>query len=203
MFFIEYDLTSDLLFLGERPKGGIFKPCLRTIPFSQITGVLNARFGRNDFKAVGYLRSDSACNDIGYLTYAPRDRHISLSKIPLQVEFLSNVTAAVFVRQDIATEALPEEFEIHLGGLRSRGFGRCQLKKRAIVDARKVNKGSLNVRIPLEEGESFNIRTIIRPVYGYLFKPLPLEYTGEYVLSLFEGSELVAPPFLLKEGTRG
>jgi hypothetical protein len=176
---------------------------LRTIPFSQISGALNAKFGRDDFKAVGCLSGNSTFNTISSMIYSPRDRYVSSSKVPLQVEFLSNVSALVFVKQDSATDFLPDHFDIFLGGLKSRGFGECHLEKSRIVDGSKVKPGKLKFRIPCDEMVSFNIKKVIKPVYGYLFKPLPETFTGEYVLSLFEDTEVVAPNFMLKEENRG
>ncbi len=94
--------------------------------------------------------------------------------------------------------ALTDEFELFLGGLKSKGFGRCKLKKVGTIDGTDVGRGILNVRIPLDETHSFNIKNIIKPVYGYLFKKDPGILTGDYVLSLFEGSEVAAPRFLLR-----
>jgi len=198
MEFIEYKINADALYLGERPKGNIFKPCIKTIPFSQISGALNRKFGSNNLKAVGYLTGNSDFNQINYLIYSPRDRNSRISKIPLQVEFLVNVLGKVFVLNNEDSKILPDKFEIVMGGLRSKGFGKCLLSKERDVDGKEVNRGSLNVRIPIEETNSFNIKSILKPVYGYLFKPLPNTYTGNYVLSLFEGSEAVAPKFLIR-----
>lgn len=198
MEFIEYHLFSDTLYLGERGKGDIFKPCLRTIPFSQISGALNSKFGTDGFKAVGYLSGNSEYNTIEYMTYAPKDRISGVSKLPLQIEFLTNVFAKIFVLKNKDADTLPDEFQIIMGGLKSKGFGVCVLKKEGIVNAREVAKGILNVRIPVEEKDYFNVKNVINPVYGYLFKKIPNTYTGNYVLSLFEGSEVAAPLFLLR-----
>jgi len=81
MGFIEYSIHADALYIGERMKGSIFKPCIKTIPFSQISGALNTKFGRTDFKAVGILNEDAEFNRIDYLTYSPRDRNSGISKI--------------------------------------------------------------------------------------------------------------------------
>lgn len=198
MEFIEYHLTSKCLYLGERGKGDIFKPCLRTIPFSQISGALNSKFGTDGFKAVGYLSGNSEYNTTEYMTYAPKDRISGISKLPLQVEFLTNVFAKIFVLKNKDAETLPDEFQMSMGGLKSKGFGVCNLKKAGIADARKVTQGILKVRIPIDEKDAFNVKNIIKPVYGYLFKKIPNTYTGNYVLSLFEGSEVAAPLFLLR-----
>lgn len=201
MRFIEYRLTSDALYLGERTKGGIFKPCISTIPFSQISGALHAKFGLNNIKAVGYLTGNSEFNRVDYLIYSPRDRGREISKVPLQVEFLTNVQGKVFVLEDDSSKNFPDSFEIVMGGLRSKGFGRCVLEKVQLL-GEDLTKGILNVRLPLDENESFCIRNVMKPVYGYLFKPIPNTFTGNYVLSLFEGSEVAAPKFLLKNAGR-
>ena len=124
MDFMEYKLTSDALYLGERPKGNIFKPCIKTIPFSQISGALNKTFGADNIKSVGYLTGNSDFNQTNYLIYSPRDRTSGISKIPLQVEFLVNVVGKVYIAKNEHSEKLPVHFEIAMGGLRSRGFGR-------------------------------------------------------------------------------
>ncbi|MFQ5963846.1 MAG: hypothetical protein ACE5KZ_06140 [Candidatus Scalinduaceae bacterium] len=202
MPFIEYKLTSDILYLGDRSKGGIFKPCVYTIPFSQISGALNSKFGLKEVKAVGYLLNNSGFNRRDYLIYSPRDRNSGTSKVPLQVEFITNVMGKVFILKNNETKKFPERFEISMGGLRSKGFGRCYMAKQQMLQESEVAKGELNVRIPLEEQSTFNIRKVERPVYGYLFKPIPNTFTGNYVLSVFEGSEVIAPKFLVKDERR-
>ncbi len=203
MSFIEYHLSSNYLYLGERAKGGIFKPCLKTIPFSQISGALNVLYGSEDFKAVGYLSGESGFNQVAHLIYSPRDRDKGTSKLPLRVEFLTNVSARIFVLVNNASAILTKDFEITLGGLKSKGFGRCNLKWVRERGEDEVRRGILNVRIPCHETSLFQIRNVIKPLYGYLFRPDRVKYSGEYVLSFFEGTEVVAPVFLLKEGTSG
>jgi len=199
---MDYKITAEALYLGERPKGNIFKPCIRTIPFSQISGALNRAFGSTSIKAVGCLTEHPDCNQTQYLTYSPRDRGSDISKVPLQVEFLVNVLGKVYVLRNEDSSVLPDRLGISMGGLRSKGFGSCLLVKEREIEGTEVAPGLLNVRIPMEETESFNIRSILRPVYGYLFKPLPNAFTGSYVLSLFEGSVVVAPKFLMRSNGR-
>jgi hypothetical protein len=202
MKFLEYDLTADALYLGERPKGEIFKPCIRTIPFSQITGALNRAFACLNFKAAGHLRKDGEHNQVHYLTYAPRERVANFSKVPLQVEFLSEVQARVFILANDAARVLPKQFSLALGGMRSRGFGNCRMTLTLAHDKRNPITGFLLTRIPLNELGSFDIKKTLSPRYGYLFQPEPGTYTGCYVKSLFEGSVVVGPEFLLKPLTR-
>jgi hypothetical protein len=199
MEFIEYKITSDAIYLGERMKGNIFKPCIKTIPFTQISGALNNKFGKNNFKAVGYLTGGFEFNQINYLIYSPRERYSGISKVPLQIEFITNMLGKIYILKNEDAKALTDKFEIILGGLKSKGFGRCFLSKEGEVNAEKVINGILKVRIPLEEIGFFNIKKILNPIYGYLFKPLYKTFTGNYVCSLFEGSKVVGPTFLLNE----
>ena len=203
---MEYRLTARTLYLGERMKGSIFKPCIKTIPFSQISGALNARFGLDNVKAVGCLVDDPGFNKDNYLVYAPRDRGSAISRLPLQAGYLSDVLGKVYVlMEEKSTGGFPGKFELVLGGLRSRGFGACTMERVQVLHVlprRDMGPGILNVRIPIEEQETFSLIKVIRPIYGYLFKPTPGTLSGNYVLSLFEGSEVVAPLFLLKDTRR-
>lgn len=199
MKFREYCLEADALYLGERPKGEIFKPCIRTIPFSQITGALNRVFGRRerDFKAAGYLVKDPDRNQSRYLIYSPRERVGNYSKVPLQVEYLSQVLGKVFILANDAAQNLPVEFTLRLGGMRSRGFGYCRLTQiNEHIHGNSIT-GSLLTRIPISELDSFGIKEVV-PRYGYLFLPTPNTLTGVYVLSLFEDSEVKGPNFIIK-----
>jgi hypothetical protein len=202
--FLVYRLTAEALYLGERAKGNLLKPCLQTIPYSAISGALNRRLcipaeGEADggIKAVGFLEEAVGRNRLESLTYSPRDRVREASKIPLQVEFLADVVATVLVIDNPAASRLPKEFEIVLGGMRSHGFGRAQLKLIEKCAAGDPRQGRLRVRIPEEEAPSFAIKVLV-PVYGYLFKRTPGAHPGVYVRALFEGSRVVAPHLLLQ-----
>lgn len=198
MKFWEYRLEADALYLGERPKGEIFKPCIRTIPFSQITGALNRAFGRRerDFKAAGYLVSHADHNQPRHLIYSPRERVGNYSKVPLQVEYLSQVLGKVFILANAAAQDLPEKFGLHLGGMRSRGFGRCRLTRINEHVHERPETGRLMTRIPISELDAFGITEVV-PRYGYLFLPTPKTLTGFYVKALFEKSVVQGPSFLL------
>ena len=71
-----------MLCMGERIKKGTFRPTIRTIPYSQITGALKAVFGDKEIHAVGHLIEDKMHNKVDYLTYSPRDRELETSKLP-------------------------------------------------------------------------------------------------------------------------
>lgn len=196
MTFIEFELYSEALCMGERIKGGLFRPCCKTIRYSQISGALRKKFGANGIHAAGYLVDGNGYNKTEYLTYSPRNRVKGVSKIPLQIEFLTNVHGKVYVLKDNSSTDLPHRFEIPMGALISKGFGLCKLKKVGMVEAEPPRLGTLKTRIPLDKQEIFNIREVRRPVYGYLFEPTS-PTSGIYVLSLFEQSEVVAPEFLV------
>lgn len=197
MVFLEYSLEADTLYLGERPKGEIFKPCIKTIPFSQVTGALNRTFDRGDFKAIGHLDPAPGYNQQRYLIYSPRERVAGFSKVPLQVEYLVNVKGRVFILFNDAGRLLPEEFNLALGGMRSRGFGKSRLKLSKQHLQFITSKGFLLSRIPCDEAPTFHLEIII-PRYGYLFSPIPNTFTGYYLKAYFEDSLVTGPCFLIK-----
>jgi len=196
MRFIEFGLYSEALCMGERIKGGLFRPCSRTIRYSQISGALRRKFSTKEIHAAGYLLDSNGYNKTDYLIYSPRERVKGISKVPLEIEFLVNVRGKVFIQENDFASAFPQQFEILMGALISKGFGSCKLNRVRVVETEPPRRGVLRTRIPLDKIEVFNIRRIIRPVYGYLFEPTS-PTSGKYVLSLFEGSEVVAPEFLV------
>jgi len=199
MKVVEYTLTSEMLCMGERIKKGTFRPTVKTIPYTQITGALKAVFGDKDIHAVGHLIEGGKHNKVEYLTYSPRERKLETSKLPLTIEFLTGVLGKIYVLENDDTKEFPEEFEVYMGAMKSKGFGLCTLKRSNEIGEIKPKPGILNTRIPEEHVDKFGIRNVIKPVYGYLFKPTS-ETTGVYVLSLFEGSQIVGPEFLLETG---
>ena len=203
MKFMEYELTSDLLCMGERVKGGVVKPCARTIRYSQISGALRRKFGVEDLNtihAVGYLVNNREHNTTSFLIYSPRDRALGISKTPLQVEYLSDVLGKVFILENDFTRNFQDEIIIQMGALITKGFGKCRLRKIGIQEVTEEDKdiGFLKVRIPCKYLHIFGIEIKDnKPVYGYLFEPTS-PTTGVYIKALFEGSEVSAPKFLIK-----
>jgi len=193
--FLRYELRSDVICLGERLKAGWFRPCTDTVPYSQISGALRWAFGDADLHAAGHF-----CHyEVDYLVQGPRDRLRDISKLPLRVQVLRQALGSVYVLANEASRVLPEEFELQMGALRSKGLGQCSLRRLGEVPADVSGVlGTLNTRIPLARQEMFRLREVHMPIYGYLFEPTS-PYTGNYVLSLFEGTRAVAPPFLLRE----
>ena len=200
MQFMEYELTAPTLCMGERIKGAIFRPCdTRTIRYSTITGALRSYFPYHDLHATGYLVEKDGCNQVDYFVYSPQDRVAGVSKVPITAQFLTNVLGKIYIRK--ASFELPPEMEIAVGALKSRGFGVCHLQYVRTLESR-IATGELRTRVPFDLRSEFDIRNVIKPVYGYLFRPISTT-DGVYVLSLFEGSEVAGPQFLLKEVHRG
>jgi len=197
MDYIHYKFQSETLCVGERIKKGTFRPTVITIPYTTITGALKSHFGRSEIHAVGNIVSYGSKE---YLTYSPRDRMIGVSKLPISVEFLTAVRGNIYILKTEDTEDFPDRIEIKIGALRVKGLGFTVLIKNGIIETneRQVDIGELNTRIPIEHLNSFLIKPI-KPRYGYLLKPLSFS-EAIYVLSLFEGSEVYAPRFLINGG---
>ena len=196
MPFWEYELRAETLCLGQRMKGGLFRPCdMRAIRYSAVTGALRSLFGGTDLHAAGYFDDqEPEHNRVEYLTYSPRDDTTGVSKLPLTIQFLADVLGCVIVK---AQQALPEVFEISMGALKSQGLGRCQF--RLIGPAvMEQGRGALRTRLPVHHTADLEIQKVVAPVYGYLFEPTS-PVSGEYVLSLFEGSTVYGPLCLVEE----
>jgi hypothetical protein len=197
MEFVEYGLVSPTLCMGERVKGGIFRPCdTKTIRYSLVTGALRAYSGSVDLHAAGFLVDEHGYNVVEHFTYSPRDRAAGTSKVPITAQYLAKVKGLIYVKNGCCP--LPDEFCVTMGALKSRGFGRCHLSHRRTVQAGDPVLGQLRTRIPIDIIQEFDIRRVLKPIYGYLFRPLSAT-SGTYVLSVFEGSEVVGPACLLKE----
>lgn len=216
MRFHKYQLTSDRLCIGERTKGGRYKPSAKTLRYSQICGALKHRFGIEDVHAVGFLERFK----VEYLSYTLKDRSSDISKIPLRIEVLTNVAGTIYISEGSIPRGKEQSFDLVMGAMISKGLGDCRLVKAGNIDttAETITEGLLNTRLPInaqgdeelkrliEEGvptrflsETFSIKNISRPKLGYLFDPI-YQYTGVYVLSLFEHSKIESCKFLLKNG---
>ncbi|MBM4053092.1 MAG: hypothetical protein FJ264_00165 [Planctomycetes bacterium] len=207
--YIKYELTSDILCIGERVKKGTYKPCIKTIPFSTITGALRDTFNFPGIYALGKLDSDYLKNIDQYRQihiYSPRYVFEDVSKVPLQIEFITDVKALVYVfLKDMMPEHFIEKkenqnFDITMGAFKSKGFGKCHLHFTEIIENPEIKLGTLQSRIPETANcmEYFGIKSIKKYVYGYLFEPTT-KISGKYIKSLFEGSVIEGCEFLLEE----
>jgi len=201
--FLHYQISTSAIAIGERVKGGTFRPCIESIPTSTLKGCFKEFFGCSDVSAIGFFKKETLDKDI--FTYAPFDTITGTAKLPIFLEYLKpsqNNTAVlgdIYLLKNEAAENLPrnKSTEIFLGALKSKGFGRCEL---SFIDEIKpeINKGYLKGRLLEEECHSFGINRIIKPCYGYLFYPTS-RIEGVYKRALFEDSIVEGPEFLIGE----
>ncbi len=201
--FLHFEVNTEAIAIGERIKGGTYRPCIETIPTSTLKGSFRDYFGLTDTLAIGFFREGTYEKDT--FTYAPFDTFLGTAKLPISLEYLkpANGTKAVIAdiyavkmgTTEFLTKAAPTE--ISLGALKSKGFGRCEL--RYIGEVKPYLKiGYLKGRFIEEECAAFGIAKVIKPCYGYLFYPTS-EVSGVYKRALFEGSIIEGPEILIKE----
>lgn len=185
---------------AREPNGGTFRPCSTVFRYTTLVAALKSAFGtENGLHAVARFRRTAQSNRLETLTYAPRDRGRSVSIVPLQIEYLADVDADLFVLKSQQTAMLPRSFDFAMGAMRSKGFGRCTAERVREVPCDIPHTGTLCFRVPdLDEvKQALGIRNVLEPRYGYLFVPESLT-SGTYVRSLFEGSRVAAYDVLLQ-----
>lgn len=131
--FLHFELETQAIAIGERIKGGTFRPCIECIPTSTLKGAFRDHFGLIDTLAIGLFREDTYQKDI--FTYAPFDTFLGTAKLPISLEYLKPANGTEAVIADIytvkngTTESLVKTspVEISIGALKSKGFGRCNL----------------------------------------------------------------------------
>lgn len=204
----EYLLESPAMILGERFKGGVFRPSSKVLRYSQITGALRAELGIQDIHAVGIIERYG----IDFFIYSPQDKMVGRSKIPLTAEVLTNVRARVYIA---SSSDLPEELVLRIGALVTKGFGESHLKLKQVIEASRLKRNieetnrilrkgglpELATRLPLREeiyAGVFGVTKIIKPIYCYMFYPTS-STTGYYELSLKEGSIVIAPSIFIRK----
>lgn len=199
--FLHFELKTKALAIGERIKGGTFRPCIETIPTSTLKGSFRDYFGLKDILAIGFLREGTYQKDI--FTYAPFDALLGTAKLPISLEYLKPADGTEAVEADIyavkneAVKLLVKDTptEIYLGALKSKGFGRCELRYIGEIEP-NLKAGYLKGRLFEDECGTFGIK-VIKPCYGYLFYPTS-EVSGMYKRALFEGSIIEGPEILIK-----
>ncbi len=201
--FFHFELETQAIAIGERIKGGVFRPCIETIPTSTLKGSFRDYFGLIDVLAIGFFREGRCKKDT--FTYSPFDVFLGTSKLPISLEYLKPangeeaIKADIYVVKNDSAESLIKitPTEISIGALKSKGFGRCELEY--IEDIKPDLKiGYLKGRLLEEECSTFGITKVIKPCYGYLFYPTS-EVSGVYKRALFEGSIIEGPEILIKE----
>lgn len=204
--FLKYHLKADLLCLGERIRGSVFRPCLDVFTYTALVGALKARFPHpcRKLHAVGrFIPNGPGSNKPEIMIFSPRDRSREISVTPLEIGYLANVNAEIFILKNDFTVKFPDEFLFRLGAMKSKGFGQCYMTRIAEVSLphpKDVKKGKLNVRIPDDQQilNELGIQEVISPIYGYLFQP-KTGGTGRYIRALFQDSYVKANPILLNE----
>lgn len=196
--FLHYRLESDALCLGERIRGSVFRPCLSVFTYTGLVGALKARFPHptRTPHAIGRFLD----RERHLLIFSPRDRGCEISVVPLEIEYLSDVRADLYVERNDFTIAWPERFILRLGAMKSKGFGECRVTKMGEWKPAAPQKGKLAMRVPEDTHvlDALGIAGVEAPVYGYLFRP-DRGGTGHYERALFEGSTVEADPILLTE----
>ena len=200
---IKLSLNIESIIIGERFKGGVFRPCQDTIPSSTIEGALKHYFGIK-VPAVGFFIEGTY--EYGEFIYSVKDKFLNTSKMPIITSYLKpkhrgeSIKAEVYIPYSKGAELKDiEEVEIQLGALKSKGFGNAKIVKVEEVDS-EIFQGILKVKLFKNEAEEFQIRAI-SPIYGYLFKPDDFSIGGAYKKSLFPGSMVEGPDVFLKEVT--
>jgi hypothetical protein len=202
--FLRYRLQADTLCLGERIRGSLFRPCLDVLTYTALVGALKARFPQpfRTIHAVGSFTrdpGDPTVNQGEILSFSPRDRGCEVSVVPLEIEYIANVRAEVFVLHNDFTTTWPHQFTMRLGAMKSKGFGHCRMALDGTVPRSNPRPGILVSRLPEDQSvlDVFSVRKVLSPVCGYLFRP-ESGGTGHYARSLFEGTSLVADPIILQ-----
>jgi len=201
--FLHFEVNAQAIAIGERIKGGTYRPCIESIPTSTLKGFFRDHFGLTDALAIGFFRDGTYQKDI--FTYAPFDTFLGTAKLPISLEYLKPANSTKAVIADIyavkngttklITKAAPTE--ISLGALKSKGFGRCELRYMGEVKP-NLKVGYLKGRLLEEECSAFGISKVIKQYYGYLFYPTS-EVSGVYKRALFEGSIIEGPDILIEE----
>ncbi len=207
--FIHLSLTTSRVVVGERIKKGTYRPCVESLPTSTLMGCFREHFELKETVSIGVLRSGSYRKKI--CTYSPFDTHLRTAKLPLTLQYLAPADARGKIEADIYVVGTSEaravfrpgygSWVVALGAMRSKGFGECLLQY--VEDVRPTRRtGYLRANMRESDALAFGIDPIhdlIRPHYGYLFRPDSYRVGGQYERSLFIGTILTGPDFLVGE----
>jgi len=201
MKLLKLNLEIDSVIIGERVKGGIYRPCLEKIPSSTVQGTFKHTLGI-DVQGVGFF--ETGTYEIRDFTYSVKDKYLEVAKMPFTSSCLypsgsEKIKAVIYlVKNDSIDKNIFQSLRLTIGALKSKGFGKAKVINMDEIEP-EIKQGLLNVRILIEEGSAFGI-TLLSPVYGYLFCPKNA-VSGVYKKALFEGSLVKAPEVFLKEVT--
>lgn len=207
--FIRLHLTTHVVVVGERVKKGTFRPCVETLPTSTLMGCLREHFGLEETVAIGFFQQASYRKEI--FTYAPSDARLKTSKLPLTLEHLvpalgrRQIEGDVYVANTLEAKAVftpvGGPWSVTFGAMRSKGFGQCSLEYvEEVTPSRRT--GYLRGHLRETDAQAFGIdlpQDLIRPRYGFLFRPDSYLIGGRYERALFAGTILTGPNFLIGE----
>lgn len=206
--YYKFTFRSELLYIGERTKKGTLKPFIsplhakykgkfRTegilpIPYSTLTGAIAALLGENkNIHAIGKITS----YEKSYMAVAPYDAAINTAKLPITIEYLTNVKGEMYVKKtdDFHSPTLLGD-AIYLGGLKSKGFGRCEFVSDKEFEPETIKGDGVFLSRIYYEDETLaqfgmTPANIIKPYFGYLFKRTS-DYDGYYQKAIFENTIL-------------
>jgi len=204
--FFKFIFQSNLLYIGERIKKGTFKPSISHIsskyrvkkgakeilplPYSTITGSIESLLGEN--KKIYAIGKILRCNR-EYMSVAPYDVALNTSKLPITIEYLSNVEGEIFIKktEDFNSPNLLGN-EFYMGGLKSKGLGRCEIiSSNEIIPKLIEGEGVFLSRIYYDDEilSQFGIskENITKTYFGYLFRKTT-QFDGYYQKSIFENT---------------
>lgn len=201
MKLLKIDLEIDSIIIGERIKGGIYRPCLETIPSSTVQGAFKYALGI-DVRGVGFF--EAGTYEIRDFTYSVKDKYLGVAKVPFTSSCLypsgkEKIKAKIYLKENSSINKYKlQNLVFTLGALKSKGFGKTRVTKVEEVEV-EIKQGVLNVRVIEDDASALGI-TAISPVYGYLFySENPI--SGVYKRAFFEESLVKAPEVMLKEAT--
>ncbi|MBS4060362.1 MAG: hypothetical protein KG029_08190 [Bacteroidetes bacterium] len=201
MKLLKLDLDIDSIIIGERVKGGIYRPCLETIPSSTVQGAFKYALGI-DVRGVGFF--EAGTYEIRDFTYSVKDKFFEIAKMPFTSSCLypsgrENIKAVIYLIQNGSTDKNNfQNLTLTIGALKSKGFGKARVVNVEEIES-EIKQGLLNARVLASEASLFGI-TVLSPIYGYLFY-VENPFSGIYKRALFEESLVTAPEVFLKEAT--
>jgi hypothetical protein len=157
------------------------------LPYSTVTGAIYTIIGeKKDIHALGKMKGKK-----GYMAVAPYDSALNTAKLPITIEYLSDVQGEIYIKETgdfNSPDLLGKDF--YLGGLKSKGFGKCEILSRHAIKPRKTNgNGRFFSRIYYENDilKQFGMtkENIVKPYFGYLFKKTST-FDGYYQKAIFE-----------------
>jgi len=219
--FVKIIFTADCLYLGERIKKGTFKPAISPrgkrykqgnilpdtlpVPYSTITGALRALFGElTDIHAIGKMTK----YNVEYMSIAPFDSALIAAKLPITVEYMTDITGEIYVKQ---TNNLPSLQILNsgfvMGGMKSKGFGSCKVifidkdYQPKIIEQERKFLSRIYYDDEIMKHFGISSANITKAYWGYLFRKTS-EFNGYYQKSLFEQSIIINGYDFLVEVTK-